>query len=74
LSAILGRPRAELDAAVRAACGVPPKADPLAFLLALNRTVAERDAGGQPVVGPGLPPCVEDPAPFISDDCITVPN
>jgi hypothetical protein len=46
----------QLDAAVRAAYGMKPKQDSLAFLLALNRSVAAREAQGQPVTAPGLPP------------------
>ncbi len=61
-----------LDAAVRAAYGMKPKDDPLAFLLALNQDLAEREATMKPVVGPGLPPCVEDPSAFVTDDCVRV--
>lgn len=63
----------QLDAAVRAAYGMTAKEDPLAFLLALNKAVAGREAEGQPVTAPGLPPCVTDPAPFITTDCVTPP-
>jgi hypothetical protein len=49
-----------------------PKADPLAFLLALNGELAEREASMKPVVGPGLPPSVKDASAFITDDCIRV--
>jgi len=63
-----------LDAAVRAAYGMEPGADPLAFLLALNKEVAAREAAGQPVVAPGLPPCVTDSAPFVTDDCVRMPG
>jgi hypothetical protein len=59
-----------LDEAVRAAYGMKKNDDILAFLLALNHEVAAREERGEPVVGPGLPPCVKDPAPFITDDCI----
>jgi len=48
------------DAAVRAAYGMKPNDDPLAFLLALNQQVAAREAAGEAVVAPGLPPCVTD--------------
>jgi hypothetical protein len=41
---------------VQAAYGMNPKQDPLAFLLALNGSVAAREAQGQPVTAPGLPP------------------
>lgn len=64
---------ARLDAAVRAAYGFAPDAEPLGALLALNHTVAERERQKQPVVGPGLPPSVTDPAPFITSDCIQAP-
>ncbi len=63
-----------LDAAVREAYGMKPKADPLAFLLALNQTVAEREAKGEPVTAPGLPPCITDPAPLITEDCVRTPD
>ena len=61
---------ARLDAAVRAAYGFAPTAEPLGALLALNHAVAAREAAGEGVVGPGLPPAVTDPAPFITADCI----
>jgi len=48
-----------------------PRTGSLAFLLALNKTVAAQEAEGQSVTAPGLPPCVTDPAPFITADCIT---
>ena len=62
-----------LDAAVRAAYGMKPKDDPLAFLLALNQAVAAREAAGEPVVAPGLPPCVTEAAAFITEDCVRAP-
>lgn len=61
-----------LDAAVRAAYGMKKNEDMLAFLLRLNHEVAEREGQLQPVTGPGLPPCVKDPKPFITKDCISV--
>jgi hypothetical protein len=60
----------QLDIAVRAAYGMNAKEDPLAFLLSLNKAVAGREAQGQPVTAPGLPPCVTDPAPFVTTDCV----
>ena len=65
--------QAALDKAVAAAYGMSPKADPLEFLLTLNQSCAEREARGEPIVGPGLPPFVTDPAPFITADCVTMP-
>jgi hypothetical protein len=63
-----------LDAAVREAYGMKPKQEPLAFLLALNGEVAASEEAGEAVTAPGLPPCVSDPAPFITGDCIRVPK
>ena len=57
-----------LDAAVRAAYGMPAAADPLAFLLALNLRLAEAEGGA--VVGPGPPPSVPDPAALVSADAV----
>jgi hypothetical protein len=59
-----------LDAAVRDAYGMKKPDDILAFLLNLNHDVADRESRGEPVTGPGLPPCVADPAPFVTEDCI----
>ena len=68
----------QLDDAVRAAYGMKAKDDPLAFLLALNHAVAEREVagepGGEPVTAPGLPPCVTDARAFITDDCVRAPD
>jgi SAM-dependent methyltransferase len=64
---------ARLDAAARAAYGFAPGAEPLGALLALNHAVAAREAAGEAVVGPGLPPAVADPAPFVTDDRIGPP-
>jgi hypothetical protein len=60
-----------LDAAVRAAYGMAKDADILAFLLDLNLTCAAREATGQAITPPGLPPESERAA-FITDDCIRV--
>ena len=62
--------QAKLDAAVRACFGMTPKADPLAFLLALNHELAKKEKSGEKVTKPGLPPSVKDPKPFITTDCI----
>jgi len=43
----------KLDQLVAQAYGIKPKDDPLKFLLGLNTEVAEREAQGLPVVGPG---------------------
>ena len=62
-----------LDAAVRAAYGMKPKADPLGFLLTLNQEAAAREAAGESVVAPGLPPCATDAGSFITEDCVRAP-
>lgn len=63
----------ELDAAVFAAYGMKKNEDVLAFLLGLNLELAEKEANGEEIVGPGLPPSVEIPAEFITDDCVKMP-
>ncbi|MFQ5541608.1 MAG: DNA methyltransferase [Candidatus Binatia bacterium] len=65
---------ARLDAAVRAAYGMKPGDNVLAFLLQLNHQVAERQDKGESVVAPGLPPCVNDSSTFITEDCIHAPK
>jgi hypothetical protein len=62
-----------LDEAVRAAYGMKPKADVLAFLLDLNHQLAAAEEAGKAIVGPGLPPCVKEPADFITTDCVQPP-
>jgi hypothetical protein len=57
-----------LDDAVRRAYGMSSKDEPLAFLVALNRTVYTGEQAGQPVDRPGLPSFITDPTPFISND------
>ena len=59
----------ELDSAVREAYGMSKKADPLAFLLALNGTVVLAEQAGEEVVGPGLPPKVKK-AGLVTADCL----
>ncbi len=62
-----------LDAAVRAAYGMPKTADVLAFLLALNGSLAAREAAGDPVVGPGLPAALGlAPGAFVTADAVRV--
>jgi hypothetical protein len=41
-------------------------------LLALNHAVAKQETGGEPVTGPGLPPCVTDATALITQDCVRV--
>lgn len=66
--------QAALDAAVNDAYGMPPNQDPLEFLLELNQLVAEDEAAGRTVRGPGLPPHLDPKAPrWTSTDCIQPP-
>ena len=60
-----------LDAAVRAAYGMKPEEDILAFLIKLNLELAAREAKGEAIMPPGLPAWVEVPQSFISTDCVT---
>jgi hypothetical protein len=62
-----------LDQAVRRAYGAAKKTAPLTFLLDLNLEVAESEAAGKPVVGPGLPDTVKHPETYVTDDCVTMP-
>ena len=64
--------QAKLDAAVRAAYGMPKSADILAFLLALNQVCAAKEAAGEPVTPPGLPLSVKEHPKFITEDCIQI--
>ena len=61
-----------LDTAVRAAYAMPKAADPLAFLLALNLTLAAKEKSGEPITSPGLPLPEAERAPFVTDDCVRV--
>ena len=57
---------ARLDAAVRAAYGMPDDADPLAFLLELNLVCAAKEKAGKKITPPGLPLPMEQHAEFIT--------
>ncbi len=63
-----------LDEAVRRAYGIPDGQDATEFLLELNKLVAEDEAEGRVVQGPGLPRRLEPGDPrWTSDDCIEPP-
>lgn len=67
--------QASLDAAVRTAYGVPAEQDATEFLLELNRLVAEDEAEGRNVQGPGVPRGFDPRDPrWTSDDCIEPPG
>ncbi len=63
----------KLDAAVFSAYGMKKNDDILAFLLALNLDLAAQEANAEEIFGPGLPPHIENPAEFITGDCIRMP-
>ena len=47
-----------------------PDEDSLGFLFELNLEVANREASGEFVVPPGLPPFVTNYQDFITHDCV----
>jgi hypothetical protein len=63
---------AALDTAVRAAYGMKPDEDILAFLLKLNLELAGKEAKGEAITPPGLPAFVANPQRFVSGDCVRV--
>ena len=65
---------AALDAAVRAAYGMKPDEDILAFLLKSNLELAEKESKGEKITPPGLHAFVPHPESFISRDCIRSPD
>jgi SAM-dependent methyltransferase len=67
--------QAALDDAVRAAYGMPADLGATEFLLELNRLVAEDEAEGRKVQGPGVPGGLDRRDPrWTSDDCIEPPG
>jgi hypothetical protein len=65
--------QARLDAAVRAAYGMPADIDPLTFLLELNLACSAKEKAGKQITPPGLPLPLADRASFITSDCIQPP-
>jgi hypothetical protein len=61
---------AALDAAVRAAYGMKPDEDILAFLLKLNLELAGKESKGEVITAPGLPATVKNPTDFVTKDCV----
>lgn len=63
--------QAALDQAVRAAYGIPDNQESTEFLLELNRLVAEDEAEGRSIQGPGVPTGLDARDPRLtSEDCI----
>jgi hypothetical protein len=64
-----------LDEAVRQAYGMPADQEATEFLLELNKLVAEDEAHGHQVQGPGVPRGLDPRDPrWNSDDCIAPPR
>ena len=61
---------AALDSAVRAAYGMKGAEDTLAFLLALNLELADKEEKEKPITPPGLPVPSCEAAEFVTKDCI----
>jgi len=61
-----------LDAAVRAAYGMKPDEDILAFLLKLNLELANLEAKGKAITPPGLPRSAGKPDDYITRECVSV--
>ena len=51
---------------------MPAKADPLAFLLTLNLTLAAKEKAGEPITPPGLRLPEAERVEFTTEDCISV--
>lgn len=51
---------------------MPAKADPLAFLLALNLELAAKEKAGEEITAPGSPLPADTAGEFITGDCIRV--
>jgi hypothetical protein len=61
-----------LDKAVREAYGMKAEDDVLTFLLKLNKSLAAKEAKGETITSPGLPPSVKNPKEFMTEDCVTM--
>ena len=67
---LLHKAHANLDLAVRLGYGMKPDEDSLKFLFELNLEVANKEASGESVLAPGLPPFVTNYQDFITYDCV----
>ncbi len=65
---------AALDTAIRAAYGMTPDEDILAFLLQLNLTLAAQEARSERILPPGLPADYPAPETLVTADCINPPQ
>lgn len=62
--------QATLDSVVGAAYGMKTGGNTLAFLLSFDLELADKEAKGQTITRPGLPPAAPDPGSFVTEDCI----
>lgn len=69
---VLKDAHAALDAAVRAAYGMPNKAAATEFLLRLNQQLAVREAQSEVIVGPGLPPSAVKLSGLVTEDSLSM--
>jgi hypothetical protein len=63
---------AALDSAVRAAYGMKEAEDTLAFLLKLNRDLADKETAGESITPPGLPASISNAEDLTTADCIQI--
>lgn len=59
-----------LDTTVRAVYAMSAKADPLAFILALNLTLTAKEKAGEKITQPSFPLPDSQRAALITDDCV----
>lgn len=64
----------KLDKAVREAYGMKKSDDDLSFLLGLNKLLADKEAVGETVLGPGIPPNLVDKSKLVTEDCVAAPE
>lgn len=64
----------KLDSAVFSAYGMKKDNDILSFILSLNLELAQQEAEGKNIIGPGLPPVIKNTSAFITDDCVAMPD
>ena len=63
----------KLDTAVRTIYGIGGSQDQLSFLLDLNQKVANNEAAGKTVLGPGIPATIKSKAELVTRDCVRIP-
>lgn len=69
-SNLVTKAQESLDTVVRKAYGMKKNEDILSFLLGLNLELADKEAAGEAISGPGLPSSISKPEQFITRDCV----